>query len=81
FQTIKKDGYQYGLMKLHSNKTTTAEEENLLSRDIVVYSSIKTPTSLKGLHYGIDIDGVYTPGNGDIYAIIPPHYSKYQRCQ
>ncbi|HBA7759362.1 TPA: hypothetical protein J1Y96_004466, partial [Escherichia coli] len=81
FQTIKKDGYQYGLMKLHSNKKITIEEENLLSRDIGVYSSIKTPTSLKGLYYSIDIDGVYTPGNGDIYAIIPPHYSKYQRCQ
>ncbi len=81
FQIIKKDVYKYGLMKLHSNKKITTEEENLLSRDIGVYSSIKTPTSLKGLYYGIDIGGVYTPGNGDIYAIIPPHYSKYQRCQ
>lgn len=81
FKRIQKDGYQYGLMKLHSNKKITIEEENLLSRDIGVYSSIKTPTSLKGLYYSIDIDGVYTPGDGDIYAIIPPHYSKYQRCQ
>ncbi len=81
FQRIQKDGYQYGLMKLHSNKKITTEEENLLSRDIGVYSSIKTPTSLKGLYYSINIDGVYTPGDGDIYAIIPPHYSKYQRCQ
>ncbi|HGZ0726796.1 TPA: hypothetical protein ACN8NA_004698, partial [Escherichia coli] len=82
FQIIKKDRYQYGLMKLHSNKKITTEEENLLSRDIGVYSSIKTPTSLKGLYYGIDIDDVVSPpGNGEIYAIIPPHYSKYQRCQ
>ncbi|EPJ0426733.1 type II secretion system protein [Escherichia coli] len=81
FKRIQKDGYQYGLMKLHSNKKITTEEENLLSRDIGVYSSIKTPTSLKGLYYSIDIGGVYTPGDGDIYAIIPPHYSKYQRCQ
>ncbi|EFB6219908.1 type II secretion system protein [Escherichia coli] len=82
FRIIKKDGYQYGLMKLHSNKKITTEEENLLSRNIGVYSSIKTPTSLKGLYYGIDIDGVVSPpGNGEIYAIIPPHYSKYQRCQ
>ena len=81
FRIIKKNGDRYGLMKLHSNKKITTEEENLLSRDIGVYSSIKTPTSLKGLYYSIDIDGVYTPGDGDIYAIIPPHYSKYQRCQ
>ncbi|HCO3806598.1 TPA: type II secretion system protein [Escherichia coli] len=81
FKRIQKDGYQYGLMKLHSNKKITTEEENLLSRNIGVYSSIKTPTSLKGLYYSIDIGGVYTPGDGDIYAIIPPHYSKYQRCQ
>lgn len=82
FRIIKKDGYQYGLMKLHSNKKITTEEENLLSRNIGVYSSIKTSTSLKGLYYGIDIDGVVSPpGNGEIYAIIPPHYSKYQRCQ
>lgn len=77
----KKDGYQYGLMKLHSKKKITTEEENLLSRDIGVYSSIKTPGSLKGLYYSIDIDGVYPQGDGNIYAIIPPHYSKYQRCQ
>ena len=82
FQIIQKDAYKYGLMKLHSNKKITTEEENLLSRNIGVYSSIKTPTSLKGLYYGIDIDGVVSPpGNGEIYAIIPPHYSKYQRCQ
>ncbi|EOX5227483.1 hypothetical protein AB3H13_03380 [Escherichia coli] len=82
FRIIKKDGYQYGLMKLQSNKKITIEEENLLSRNIGVYSSIKTQTSLKGLYYGIDIDGVVSPlGNGEIYAIIPPHYSKYQRCQ
>ena len=81
FQRIQKDGDQYGLMKLHSNKKITTEEENLLSRDIGVYSSIKTPTSLKGLYYSIDIAGFYTLGDGDIYAIIPPHYSKYQRCQ
>lgn len=81
FQRIQKDGYQYGLMKLHSNKKITTEEENLLSRDIGVYSSIKTPSSLKGLYYSIDIDGVSPPGDGNIYAIIPPHYSKYQRCQ
>ncbi|ENT2203546.1 TPA: hypothetical protein ACWS1C_004192 [Escherichia coli] len=83
FQIIQKDAYKYGLMKLHSNKKITTEEENLLSRDIGVYSSIKTPTSLKGLYYGIDIGvgDVYTPSNGYIYAIIPPHYSKYQRCQ
>lgn len=81
FQIIQKDGYKYGLMKLHSKKITT-EEENLLSRDIGVYSSIKTPSSsLKGLYYNIDIDGVYPQGDGNIYAIIPPHYSKYQRCQ
>ena len=82
FQIIPKDRYQYGLMKLRSNKTITTEEENLLSRDIGVYSSIKTPSSsLKGLYYSIDIDGVYPQGDGNIYAIIPPHYSKYQRCQ
>ncbi|HBB7443601.1 TPA: hypothetical protein KCH10_004694 [Escherichia coli] len=81
FQRISKDGYQYGLMTLHSNKKITTEEENLLSRNIGVYSSIKTPTSLKGLYYSIDIYGVYPPGDGNIYAIIPPHYSKYQRCQ
>lgn len=80
FQIIK-NGDQYRLMKLHSNKKITTEEENLISRDIGVYSSIKTPTSLKGLYYSIDIDGDYTPGDGNIYAIIPPHYSKYQRCQ
>ncbi|HAP6013960.1 type II secretion system protein [Escherichia coli] len=82
FQIIPKDGYKYGLMKLHSKKKITTEEENLLSRDIGVYSSIKTPSSsLKGLYYSIDIDGVYPQGDGNIYAIIPPHYSKYQRCQ
>ncbi|HFS3955089.1 TPA: type II secretion system protein, partial [Escherichia coli] len=59
FQIIPKDGYQYGLMKLHSKKKITTEEENLLSRDIGVYSSIKTQGSLKGLYYSIDIDGVY----------------------
>nr|WP_181695802.1 hypothetical protein [Escherichia coli]QKN61151.1 hypothetical protein HHJ25_23430 [Escherichia coli] len=62
-------------------KKITTEEENLLSRDIGVYSSIKTQGSLKGLYYSIDIDGVYPQGDGNIYAIIPPHYSKYQRCQ
>ncbi|WP_097445903.1 type II secretion system protein [Escherichia coli] len=82
FKIIPKDGYKYGLMKLHSKKKITTEEENLLSRDIGVYSSIKTPSSsLKGLYYSIDIDGVYPQGDGNIYAIIPPHYSKYQRCQ
>ncbi|ENC8153219.1 TPA: type II secretion system protein [Escherichia coli] len=81
FQIIKKNGDQYRLMKLHSNKKITTEEENLISRDIGVYSSIKSPNSLKGLYYSIDIDGDYTPGDGNIYAIIPPHYSKYQRCQ
>ncbi|EFJ6781961.1 hypothetical protein ACV1MR_004600 [Escherichia coli] len=80
FQTLKKEGYQYGLMKLHSNKKITIEEENLLSSNIGVYSSIKDVNSLKGLYYHVDFVGVYTPGDGDIYAIIPPHYSKYQRC-
>lgn len=80
FQTVQKDGYQYGLMKLHSNKNITVEDEKLLSGNIGIYSSVKGHNSLKGLYYNIDFPGLSTPGDGDIYAIIPPHYSKYQKC-
>lgn len=80
FYTIQKDGYRYGLMKLHSNKKIAIDEENLLSRSIGIYSSVKTTNSLKGLYYNINFSGMSTPGDGDIYAIIPPHYSKYQKC-
>lgn len=80
FQTIKKDGYQYGLMKLHSNKRISVADEELLSSNIGIYSSVKESNSLKGLYYNIDFHGISMPGDGDIYAIIPPHYSKYQEC-
>lgn len=81
FHSIQKDGYRYGLMKLHSNKKITIEDENLFSRNIGIYSSVKTANSLKGLYYNIDFPSISTPGDGDIYAIIPPHYSKYQQCR
>ncbi|HAV8297167.1 TPA: hypothetical protein JLC23_004306 [Escherichia coli] len=81
FQTVQKDGYRYGLMKLHSNKKITVEDEELLSRNIGIYSSVKGTNTLKGLYYNIDFPSTSKPGDGDIYAIIPPHYSKYQQCR